>query len=196
MKTLLFIIVCLSFSFASCNSWLDVELENKVDEDKLFSSVEGFEEALAGVYSEMAGSSMYGQALTMEYLDLMGQYYSYNSVGKAYTYFKDFEYTNQTVKSTIASFWNKLYSCIASANNILSWADKNAGVMTDSERKQIKGEALALRAFLHFDLYRLFLPGCKTFSESGRHSFITRNSVLLYPLCVPWKKWYNLLLMI
>ncbi len=182
MKTLLFIIVCLSFSFASCNSWLDVELENKVDEDKLFSSVEGFEEALAGVYSEMAGSSMYGQALTMEYLDLMGQYYSYNSVGKAYTYFKDFEYTNQTVKSTIASFWNKLYSCIASANNILSWADKNAGVMTDSERKQIKGEALALRAFLHFDLYRLFCPDVKRSPKAEGIPYNKEFGVALPPM--------------
>ena len=49
MKTRLFIIVCLLFSLTSCNKWLDVELENKVDEDKLFSTAEGFQEALASV---------------------------------------------------------------------------------------------------------------------------------------------------
>ena len=147
MKTRLFIMVCLLFSLTSCNKWLDVELENKVDEDKLFSTAEGFQEALAGVYSQMAGKSMYGQALTMEYVDLMGQYYSYNSVGTAYTYFKDFDYTNSGVKSTIASFWNNLYNCIASANNILNWADKNKGVLGETNRNQVRGEALALRAF-------------------------------------------------
>ena len=161
MKTRLFIMVCLLFSLTSCNKWLDVELENKVDEDKLFSTAEGFQEALAGVYSQMAGKSMYGQALTMEYVDLMGQYYSYNSVGTAYTYFKDFNYTNSGVKSTIASFWKNLYNCIASANNILNWADKNKGVLGESNRNQVRGEALALRAFLHFDLYRLFCPDVK-----------------------------------
>ena len=161
MKTRLFIMVCLLFSLTSCNKWLDVELENKVDEDKLFSTAEGFQEALAGVYSQMAGKSMYGQALTMEYVDLMGQYYSYNSVGTAYTYFKDFDYTNSGVKSTIASFWNNLYNCIASANNILNWADKNKSVLGETNRNQVRGEALALRAFLHFDLYRLFCPDVK-----------------------------------
>ena len=182
MKTQLFIMVCLLFSLTSCNKWLDVELENKVDEDKLFSTTEGFKEALAGVYSQMAGKSMYGQALTMEYVDLMGQYYSYNSVGTAYTYFKDFKYTDKTVKSTIASFWNNLYSCIAAANNILNWADKNAGVLTGTDRDQVRGEALALRAFLHFDLYRLFCPDVKFSPQTEGIPYNKEFGVALPPM--------------
>ena len=46
--------IVLLFIFSSCTNWLDVQLDNKVDDSKLFSSAEGFKEALAGVYSNMS----------------------------------------------------------------------------------------------------------------------------------------------
>lgn len=154
----LYIFIGLLFSLTSCNDWLDVELDNKVDDDKLFNTAEGFKEALAGVYSSMSKSSMYGGRLTMEYVDVLAQYYNSNST---YEYWKDYDYENSGCRSIISGMWNNLYSCISQANCILEWADKNAGVLSESDRNQIRGEALALRAFLHFDLYRLFAPDVK-----------------------------------
>ena len=158
MKRILYIFIGLLFSLTSCNDWLDVELDNKVDDDKLFSTAEGFKEALAGVYSSMSKSSMYGGRLTMEYVDVLAQYYNSNST---YEYWEDYDYENSGCRSIISGMWNNLYSCISQANCILEWADKNAGVLSESDRNQIRGEALALRAFLHFDLYRLFAPDVK-----------------------------------
>ena len=158
MKRILYIFIGLLFSLTSCNDWLDVELDNKVDDDKLFNTAEGFKEALAGVYSSMSKSSMYGGRLTMEYVDVLAQYYNSNST---YEYWKDYDYENSGCRSIISGMWNNLYSCISQANCILEWADKNAGVLSESDRNQIRGEALALRAFLHFDLYRLFAPDVK-----------------------------------
>lgn len=155
------IIIGLILSLTSCNNWLDVELDNKVDDDKLFSTAQGFKEALAGVYSELSKSDMYGQRLTMEYIDLCAQYYSYSSVSATYEYWKDFDYQNSGVKNTIASFWSRLYRNIGQLNCILEWTDKNRDVLSESERNQIRGEALGLRAYLHFDLYRLFSPDVK-----------------------------------
>ncbi|MEG0797082.1 MAG: hypothetical protein RR397_11365, partial [Odoribacter sp.] len=80
MKTKLYISLFLLFSLSGCNNWLDVELDNKVDDNKLFSTTDGFKEALAGVYSELAKPMMYGKSMTMEYTDLLARYYSYNSV--------------------------------------------------------------------------------------------------------------------
>ena len=37
----------------SCNSWLDVDLKNQMEEHKLFSTEEGFREALVGVYGRL-----------------------------------------------------------------------------------------------------------------------------------------------
>ena len=51
MKTKSYMFIVLLFIFSSCTNWLDVQLDNKVDDSKLFSSAEGFKEALAGVYS-------------------------------------------------------------------------------------------------------------------------------------------------
>ena len=44
MKRILYIFIGLLFSMTSCNDWLDVELDNKVDDDKLFNTAEGFKE--------------------------------------------------------------------------------------------------------------------------------------------------------
>ncbi|MFR1240473.1 MAG: hypothetical protein ACLSDJ_04840 [Butyricimonas faecihominis] len=54
----------------SCNSWLDVDLKNQMEEHKLFSSEAGFREALAGVYGKIVGSDMYGQDLIFGVLDV------------------------------------------------------------------------------------------------------------------------------
>lgn len=154
----LYIVICLILSLTSCNNWLDVELDNKVDDSKLFSTPQGFKEALAGIYSEMSKSSMYGQYLTMEYMDILSQYFTTNGT---YEYWVKYDYKNSSTKSIISTMWNRLYSNISQANCILEWADKNASVLSESERDQVRGEALALRAFLHFDLYRLFASDVK-----------------------------------
>lgn len=162
MNTKLYLLLFLFFSLSSCNNWLDVDLENKVDDYKLFNTSEGFKEALAGIYSEMSKEGMYGKSLTMQYIDLLAGYYSYSGVEKnAYEYWKDYNYTNAGSKTTIANFWKRLYSNISQANCILEWADKNSSVLNETDRNQVRGEALALRAYLHFDLYRLFSPDAK-----------------------------------
>ncbi len=181
MKKLIYVLLAL-LSLSSCNNWLDVELDNKVDDNKLFSSAEGFKEALAGVYSELSKQSLYGQALTMEYVDLMAQYYSYTGVSQSYTYWNDFDYSNSSVKSTISSFWTRLYHNIGQLNCILEWADKNASVLTDDERNQIRGEALGLRAYLHFDLYRLFSPDVKRSPKADGIPYNKQYGVSLPPM--------------
>lgn len=182
MKKIYFVISLLFLSLTSCNDWLDVELDNKVDDDKLFSSYQGFQEALAGVYSEMSKSSLYGQRLTMEYIDLLGQYYSYTGVANTYEYWKDFNYLNSGVKGSISFFWSSLYHNIGQLNCILEWADKNASVMNEAQRNQIRGEALALRAYMHFDLYRLFAPDVKYSPKAQGIPYNKQFGVSLPPL--------------
>ena len=179
MKRILYIFIGLLFSLTSCNDWLDVELDNKVDDDKLFSTAEGFKEALAGVYSEMSKSGMYGGRLTMEYVDALAQYYSSNST---YQYWVDYDYDNSGCRSIISSMWNNLYSCISQVNCILEWIDKNAGVLSRADRDQVRGEALALRAFLHFDLYRLFAPDVKRSPKAEGIPYNKQFGVSLPPM--------------
>lgn len=159
-KYTLIILGSILFSLSGCNNWLDVELDNKVEDAKLFSSAAGFEEALAGVYSNMSKNSMYGQRLTMEYVDLLAQYYGNNMQG-SYEDWINYDYESSGSQSVISGIWNEFYSNIAQLNCILMWTDRNTSVLSETERNQIRGEALGLRAFLHFDLYRLFSPDVK-----------------------------------
>ncbi|HEY8387757.1 MAG TPA: RagB/SusD family nutrient uptake outer membrane protein, partial [Parasegetibacter sp.] len=58
-------------------------------------------------------------------------------------------------------FWEGLYNAIANCNNLLvNIENKNAEDFIDGlqEKNLIKGEALALRGFLHFELLRLYAP--------------------------------------
>ena len=109
MKTKISLIIALFFTLSACNNWLDIELDNKVEDSKLFSTPEGFEEALAGIYSSLSKQNMFGQTYTMEYIDVLAQYYSYSSIKSTYEYWKDYNYQNSGSKSTIAGIWNNVH---------------------------------------------------------------------------------------
>lgn len=175
----IYVIIGLIISLTACNNWLDVELDNRVDDDKLFSTPEGFKEALAGIYSKMSKPDMYGAHLTMEYIDVLSQYYTTNST---YEYWVKYDYKNSDIQSILATVWNNLYSTISQANCILEWSDKNSGVLTEGMRNQVRGEALALRAFLHFDLYRLFAPDVKRAPKAEGIPYNKQFGVSLPPM--------------
>ena len=54
--------------------------------------------------------------------------------------------------------------------------------MTEADRNQIRGEALALRAFLHFDLYRLFCPDVKFSPQAQGVPYNKEFGVALPPM--------------
>lgn len=183
MKTKLYFILCLFFFLSSCSNWLEVDLDNKVDDSKLFSSPEGFKEALSGIYSSMSKNDMYGEYLTMEYIDILsGSYYYYSRIKSTYEYWKDYNYIQSSSKSTLSVFWKRLYANISQANCILEWADKNAGVLSEADRNQVRGEALGLRAYLHFDLYRLFSPDVKRSPDAESIPYNKEFGVSLPPM--------------
>ena len=49
---------------------------------------------------------------------------------------------------------------IANANNLLKWLDKNGErvIASPETRSMLRGEALAIRAYLHFDILRGWGP--------------------------------------
>ena len=57
------------------------------------------------------------------------------------------------------NIYGSMYNIIGNINNFLKYIDKNRPVIkTGKYYELMKGEALGLRAFLHFDLLRLFGP--------------------------------------
>ena len=148
-------ILC-SFCWA-CNSWLDVKPIDKVLEDQLFQSETGFEEALNGIYIELNQSSLYGGDLMFNMVEVLAQRYDVSDVATNKNVII-YNYDDDDVKARIDAIWSEAYSLIMNCNLLIKNADEKPDLFTGDNYDLIKGEALALKAMLHFDLLRLFGP--------------------------------------
>ncbi len=153
-KYSLWILVC--FSMVACNDWLDVKPKTEMEAEDMFSTEDGFKDALAGVYTAMTKSSLYGRELTYGIVDVVAQQWGGIGSNHRYANALKYEYEATNTKPIIDTLWNGLYNAIANANSILAYIDNSKAVFTGDNKQIIKGEALALRAFMHFDLLRLF----------------------------------------
>lgn len=160
------------FSTISCEKWLDVQPKSEIKQDKLFESESGFQEALMGVYVLMGREQLYGRELTVGMLDVVAQQYNMESTNSYYTNGIQTEYVGN---SLIINVWEDMYRIIANINSILSEIDNQRHVLTATGHAVIKGEALALRAYLHFDLLRMF--GWGNLSAPSREEFANRPAI-------------------
>jgi len=167
----------------ACSNWLDVDLINEVEEGKLFKSEQGFREALAGIYSKMSKEELYGAELTFGVVDVLAQTYDYSNMLAGYRSLADYKYDEQDSKARIESLWGQGYYTIALVNNLLNYEQKQGNVMPEKVRKQIRGEALALRAWMHFDLWRLFAPSYGQDAQAKKLPYNRVFGVEIPPLC-------------
>lgn len=145
----------------SCKKFLDVKPKSQIKEEILFEKERGFVDALSGIYTLMARRDLYGDKLTMSFLDLLAQRYKAGTKSSLYWDAVNYNYESElgmNVKGTIRTIWLSAYSGIANANNILGYMDEKKSLFKGDNYNLIKGEALGLRAFLHFDLLRMFGP--------------------------------------
>ena len=158
MKNKLYILVCLlGMGLAGCNNWLNVRPDTEVYLDDMYSNQQGFQDALTGAYLEMKSFNTYGQQLMYGDIEFLVQHWDYTS-GSVEEDISRFNYQDQNVQDGFESIYSNLYSIIASANLILEQIDGKRDVFEQWMYEIIKGEALAMRAFCHFDLLRLFGP--------------------------------------
>ncbi|WP_316815743.1 RagB/SusD family nutrient uptake outer membrane protein [Pedobacter nyackensis] len=132
--------------------------KTEVSEQSLFQDEQGFKDALIGVYTQMGAKPLYGKEFTMAFMDVLAQNYNVGITSNKYYQPGRYNYADIATKSTIDGFWNNSYKAIANINNLLAQIDAKKQVFSRDNYQIIKGEALALRAFLHFDLLRLFGP--------------------------------------
>ncbi len=152
----LYILVLLLFSLSSCEKWLDVDPRSVVKEEEMFNDVKGFRSALLGVYTKMSGTKLYGSNLTIGFVDVLAQYYNVES--GQHSFYATANYNYDETATYINNIWGESYNTIANINNILTWLQEKQSLFSPAEYDLIKAEAMALRAFLHFDLLRLYAP--------------------------------------
>ena len=151
-------IIGLMFMIQGCSDWLNVKPSDRVSEENAFSTISGFKQALNGIYVELNQSDLYGRALTAEFVEILAQRYAINEEATANLLLSKYEYGGSDAKSRASAIWAKAYNLIANTNLLVKNCDVNRSVLPDDYYHIVKGEALALRAMLHFDLFRLFGP--------------------------------------
>lgn len=175
------LLICI-LSFSSCQDWLDVQPKTAISAEDLFNSENGFKDVLTGFYLKMAAENIYARQLTYGYLELIaGNYDNYPGLPLGDTR-KWYEY-NGEFKSVKDGIYLGIYEIIANINNFLYYIDANREVIVTKDYYEImKGEALALRAFLHFDLLRLFGPIYSKSSSALSISYRTTFDLTTTPL--------------
>lgn len=157
MKYLNILISCLlAFSVVSCDDFLDVRPKAEKLENDLFKNAQGFEDAIYGVYGSLQSTALYGRYLTWGIPEVLAQ--NLKSTQTAIEELAKYKYEdNDNLRSMFSSIWTTAYQTIGYTNNILNQLeDWNAESLP--LYNYYKGEMLAMRAMLHFDLLRLFAP--------------------------------------
>lgn len=140
--------------FSACSGYLDVNPKGETFDADMFNSADGYEDAIYGIYSELSsGTNLYGGLLLWIPEAMSGNVtavssYQYGNLAEA-------DWTSKGPVSLLKKVWSDSYEVINNLNNIIKHAEEDG----DSRFKYSRlyhGEALALRALIHFDLVRLY----------------------------------------
>lgn len=140
--------------FSSCKKWLNVNESGFVTQEELLQDREGFEKLLSSIYLDLGKPELYGRELKFGMLDAIAGYWQVPDVG-FYQSVYNVDYENPNVLNQINAIWSGLYGAIRKCNVILENIDK---LEKDAYRDLIEGEAIGLRGYLHFELFKLFGP--------------------------------------
>lgn len=154
-----FIYICLMAGvFTSCGDFLDRQPKTQVDAEFMFETEQGFKDALMDCYVKMGSQSIYGEHMTMTTIELMAQHWELSTANHSTeNELKNLDYTSEDYTSIINNMYAELYGIIVQANDVIAHLDETGSVIDDADtRAIIEGEALAIRAFAHFDILRLF----------------------------------------
>lgn len=168
MRTLGIIFVFIVTILTGCDRFFDVKPKDRYLQERVFSSRNGVMNALNGIYGQMAEETLYGNTLTMGAMDVMGQYYEVAPDHQLHA-FSVYQYQEKPVEQAFDKVWRQMYAVILNVNSFIQNLRMSNGVVDESEKRALLGEAYGLRAFLHADLLRLYGP---VFSEDPSGSSI------------------------
>ncbi len=162
MKKNLLLIILSGMLCFSCSKWLDVQPEDMIADDEVFSNYQGVQNAVNGIYINLVSAELYGRELTWGFSSALARDYAHNNmVDITYNHVLVWDYEHVKVKGIAENIWAKAYTVIANCNKVLEELEKKDDSFFQYgafERKMITGEMKAIRGMLHLDLARLFAP--------------------------------------
>jgi len=144
--------IFLSLFIVSCSKKLDLTPKQDIDASTAISTPDDVDAAVVGCYALMGGPALYGTSLFMDG-DLLASS-SYCSFVGTFNQFKEISSKAMNRDNTdVQRIWRNAYRTINMANIVLS----SLSVVTDpAQKSQLEGEALFIRALMHFELVRFF----------------------------------------
>jgi starch-binding outer membrane protein, SusD/RagB family len=143
----------------SCSKAIELDPTHTVDGANFFTKIEDYERVLTGAYSQLLQDSYFGTSNTganaaVGLPDVMSDNFleSNESLGN----FQDYSrWTFTADDASINAMWLDMYTVVRQSNITLRGLDELASSNPGAVNR-IKAQAMALRAFAHFDLLRYF----------------------------------------
>lgn len=154
----LLILLCVLFGLSGCSNWLTIQPETQITEEDMFKTQGGFYDALIGCYTLMRENYSPDGPMVLGATEYMANlWYTNVESGTAYEYVVH-DYRADLVESTLSQLFLHQYEILANVNKLVEHINTQDRVLSSGEQDLYKGEALGLRAFIHFDLIRLWGP--------------------------------------
>lgn len=139
-----------------CEGYLNVNPISEVTDRELFATAEGCEDAIYGIYAEMGNEKdgLYGHMLSFKYPELMIGNFTIDQTNNL-AYLVQRQWDSKEAVAVAEKIWVTGYKVIGHINKALTHILPKSD---DAFRhvKLYKGELLALRALLHFEMARVF----------------------------------------
>ena len=172
------ILSCCILLLGSCSDFLNTNPSTDVADTEVFKTVAGAQAALNGCYYDMRAYSAGGAGRNDDYgypsIQMISDVSAEDMIVWGGWFLYTYNYWGETRTDIFRSsqLWTFHYRLINNLNSIIAYVDNSQG--DDSEKKYIKGQALAMRGWAYFDLARLFqqtyiiaktMPGVPIYTE-------------------------------
>ncbi|MBK5721973.1 RagB/SusD family nutrient uptake outer membrane protein [Dysgonomonas sp. Marseille-P4677] len=175
--------VILTLSLTGCSDWLRIEPVDAILDDQIYTSEYNTQVALNGIYLKMASEPLYGKELTNWSIELIAQQYAVSIGSKTSNplkyYMNSYTYSDEVAKNRILKIWSDAYSTVLNINYFIKRLDTTEGIVSKKNKDIMLGEAYGLRAFMHFDMLRLFGPIYQTDSTSLSIPYYSDATIVL-----------------
>lgn len=153
------LIIIASALFTSCSDFLDVSASNELPDKDVIKNVKEAQAALDGVYKQFQSRYYYGCDF-ITYGDVRGDDLGTTKSGDRTNSQYTFGHLNSTTSTNGGYFWEMIYSALNRTNSLLGYINNGSvEIKTAADQTKldnIKAQTYALRAYLHFDLIRVY----------------------------------------
>ena len=176
-------LLLLALLCVGCDSFTDVELPNsQLAGGSVFENATTANAAMAHVYASIRDTGLLtGNSSGLS--NQLGHYSDELTFYGASSHFSSGFYTNSLAAANlnVRSLWNETYNQIYACNAIIEGVSSAAGIPAQ-DRDRLTGEALFIRALLHFYLTGLYgdIPYIKTTDYKSNSTTERMNAGLLY----------------